>query len=145
MKQHVIYIVFLFIVNFYFYLVILTLSCVLSCYVSLVLSPVGTLFHCLLLVFVLYCSIWFSNCFRMSSKGSIFLCLSNWCQRYCSAVIWAVFICLPFLVISHPVFVTFIVYDLLMWLWSFPTIVPWVHGPPFSCWTATVDPIRIIS
>ena len=37
-----------------------------------------------------------------------------------------------FLVISQPVFVINIVYDLLL-LWSpFPTIVSWVHGPPSS-------------
>ena len=37
-----------------------------------------------------------------------------------------------------------ILYDLLWWLWSpFPTIVPWVHSPPSSHWTTTVDPMGI--
>ena len=35
-------------------------------------------------------------------------------------------------------------YDQLRWLWSpFPTIVPWVHSPPSSHWTTTVDPMGI--
>ena len=36
------------------------------------------------------------------------------------------------------------VYDWSWWLWSpFQTIVPWVHGPLPSHWTATVDPMEI--
>ena len=47
-------------------------------------------------------------------------------------------------VIILPVLVTCILYDLLWWLWlSFPIIVPWVHDPPSSCWTTTVDPMGI--
>ena len=52
--------------------------------------------------------------------------------------------CCLLLVIILPVVVTCILYDLLWWLWSpFPTIMLWVHGPPSSCWTATVDPMGI--
>ena len=83
-------------------------------------------------------------CFRISSSGSVTMCLSNWSQRYCLAVICVGFTCLLFLVISHPVIVTCIMYDLLLWLWlPFPTTVPWVHGLPSSQWITTVDPIGI--
>ena len=40
-------------------------------------------------------SVCFSMCFRMSSKGPVTMCLSNWSWRYC-----------------HPVFVMCMVYDL---------------------------------
>ena len=66
-------------------------------------------------------------------------CVSNWSLRYWLAVIYVVFTCLLFLVISHHVFVVCIVYDLLLWLWSsFPTTVPWAHGPLSSHWTTIV-------
>ena len=45
-------------------------------------------------------------------------------------------------VILLPVVVSCIVYEWSWWLWSpLPTIVPWVHSPPSSCWTTKVDPI----
>ena len=35
-------------------------------------------------------------------------------------------------------------YNQLWWLWSpFSIIIPWVHSPPSSHWTATVDPMGI--
>ena len=37
-----------------------------------------------------------------------------------------------------------ITYDLSWWLWPpLPAIIPWVHGPLSSCWTATADPMGI--
>ena len=56
-------------------LIFLVLCYVLSGCVSLVLFPVGTLFNCSLWVYVLFCCVWFSNCFRMSSTGSVILCV----------------------------------------------------------------------
>ena len=71
--------------------------------------------------------------FRKSSKGSVTMCLSNRSQWYWLAVICVGFTCLLFLVITCPVFITCIVYDLSLWLWStFHTIVPWVCSPPSS-------------
>ena len=82
----------------------------------------------------------FSICFRISSKGSVTICLSNWFQRYCSAVICVGFTCLLFLEIRHPVFVMCMVYGLSLLVWSpFPSIVQWVHSPLCSHWTAMVD------
>ena len=53
-------------------------------------------------------------------------------------------ICCLLHVSIHPVLVTCILYDLLWWLWSsLPIIVCWVHGPPSSHWTATIDPMGI--
>ena len=125
---------------------------IVHCYLSLVMVTSGIvscaflfvcpfycfqLEHCLIVhcgyIFYLFW-VWFSNCFRMSSTGSIFLCFSYWPWGHCSAVICVVVTWLLILVINHPVFVMHIVYDMLLWLWSpFPTIVPWVHGPPSSC------------
>ena len=49
------------------------------------------------------------------------------CDEHCFDV-------LLFLVMMWTLFVTLIVYDCLLWLWSpLPTTVPWVHGPPSSC------------
>ena len=71
--------------------------------------------------------------FRMSSKATVTMCLSNQSQRYCLTVTCIGFTCLLLLVISHPVFVTHMVYHLSLWLWSpFLPIVPWVHSLPSS-------------
>ena len=43
-----------------------------------------------------------------------------------------------------PIVVICMLYEQLVWLWSpFPVIVPWVHGPPNSHWSTTVDPMGI--
>ena len=90
--------------------------------------------------YVLFCL--FSNCFKLSSTVSVHIFLFNWSLSYCLAVISVAFMCLLFLVISHPVFVMHITCDLLLWLWPpSPIIMPWVHAPSSSQWTSTVDPI----
>ena len=112
----------------------------LSCCVSLVSVPFLVFLNCSLWVYVWSTGNCFSICFRMSSKGHVTMCLSNWSWRYCLAVICVGFTCLLFLVISHPVFVMCIVYDLWWWLWSpFPTIAPGVHSQSPSYWPATED------
>ena len=61
---------------------------------------------------------------------------------YSSAVIDIGLMCFLLHVIILPIVVTCLLYDQLWWLWSpLPTIAPWVHGPPSSHWTATVDPM----
>ena len=109
----------LFILLFLWLTLFLLLVDVLSCCVLLTLFSMQMLFNWLLLVWVLFIHVWFSISFGMLSRGSVTMCLSN------TVVICVGFTFLVFLVISHPVFVTHIVYDLLFWLWSpFPTIVP---------------------
>ena len=115
------------------------------CYPSLAYIIAGIVLHvvtctvptcncnCSLWVFVMFHSLCFSNCFRMSSTEFVLLYLSNGSKRYYLSVISVVFMSLLLLVISCPVFVMCTVYDLLLWLWSpFPTTVPWIHGPPSS-------------
>ena len=52
--------------------------------------------------------------------------------------------CHLFCVMCLPFVVSWIVYDLLWWLWSsMLIIIPWVHSLPSSQWTATADPIGI--
>ena len=47
-------------------------------------------------------------------------------------------------VMHLPLVVSCIVYDLLWWLWlPVPTTIPWVHGPPSSCWITKADPLGI--
>ena len=72
----------------------------------------------------------------MSSTWFIFQC-----QRYCFSLIYVVFTCLLLLVISHLVFVTHIVYNLSLWLWSpFLLLSTWNHSWWSSHSTITVDP-----
>ena len=117
------------------------LSCMLFCYMSLVLFSGVYLFICSLWVCVIFCCECFSDCFRMSSTVSTMFIL-NWSQRYCSAIMGVAFTCsVP---CDWPVFYMHIMYDLLLWLWTpLPSTVLWVHGPPFPHKTATVDPNRI--
>ena len=86
----------------------------------------------------------FSNCFRLSSNGSVIMCLSNCSQRYCSAVIYVSFTCLLFLV-------SLVILSLLL-IWCM--ICHCGYGHHFfllsqgsmvchSCQTATVDPIGV--
>ena len=114
----------------------------------LCVTPMSSILSVFKLLFVgCMCGFWvfvFQFVLELSSTGSVTICLSNWSWRYCSAVVCVGFTCLLFLVITCPVFVTCIVNDLSLWLWSpFPTNVPWVHSPPSSHWTATVDPFRM--
>ena len=84
--------------------------------------------------------------FNMSASRSIcvWCCFVDWYCRYESTVIGVGFMYHLLHVICLSLVVRCIVYDLLWWLWlPVPTIVPWVHGLPSSCWTTTVDPIRI--
>ena len=63
---------------------------------------------------------------------------------YLSAVTVVGLICCLFLEMHLPFVVSWITYDLSWWLWlPMSTTVPWVHGPPSSCWTATTDPMGI--
>ena len=81
---------------------------------------------------------------RMASNGSVCMCVF-------SLVVYVFFCCywhqLDVLSVTcnySPIVVTCMLYDLLWWLWSsLPTIIPCLHGPLFSHWTATVDPMRI--
>ena len=58
-------------------------------------------------------------------------------------LLWALCV-ICFCVMHLPFVVSWIMYDLLWWLWlPVPTIVPWVHEPPSSHWTATADPMGI--
>ena len=142
---HVVFICFLsfyplFTFTFLWLWLFLVLCCMFSCYVSHVLVPAGTLFNCSLWVYVICWCVWFSNCFRMSSTGSVILCSSNWSQKYCSAVICVVFTCLLFLVISHPVSVKCIMFDLLLWLWCpflYCTMGPWSTIFLLSCYSSS--------
>ena len=94
----------------------------------------------LLIIFVAICC--FSSCVRMSSIRSALVSFFSCSQRYWSADICVGLICCLFHVTNLLVFVMRMMYDLLWWLWSpLPSIVLWVHGPPSSCWTATVDPM----
>ena len=80
------------------------------------------------------------NCFIMSSRMSVVLSLDSWSLRYCSDVMDVAFTCLLFLVISHSISATCILYDWLLRLWSpLSTIVPWVQGLVSSLWTTTID------
>ena len=86
----------------------------------------------------------FSSCVKILSNGSVSVCLCSWSQRYCSAEICVGFMCCLFCVTSLPVCVIQMWYDLSWWFWSpFPSITPWVHGLPSSCWTTKVDPMGI--
>ena len=100
---------------------------------------------CLLLSLSLSCTIcWESDsyCFNILSRGCS-ICWVSWSLRYCSAVIGIALMCLLFLVMTCPVFVTLIVQDLLLWLWLPVLItVPWVQGTPSSLWTTTVEPVE---
>ena len=58
------------------------------------------LFMLLLLLFVSVC---FSSCVKMSSNGSVFVCFDSWSQRYCSDKICVGFTCCLFPVTSQPV------------------------------------------
>ena len=78
----------------------------------------------------------------MALSGSVFVCLFGRLHRQCSADIGVGFMCHLLDVTILPVLVMHILYDLSWWLWlSLFSIVPWVHNPPSSHWTATVDPI----
>ena len=92
-----------FILPFVWLTLFLLLFDVPSCSVLLTLFAVQ-IFNWSLLVWALFICVCFSVCFRMSSRGSVTVCLSNWLQRYCLAVICVGIMCLLFLVISHPVF-----------------------------------------
>ena len=71
------------------------------------------------------CQICVLKCFKMSSVVSLVLSLDITSLRYCTDVMVVAFTCLLILIISHPVFVMFILYDLL-WLWAlFSIIIPW--------------------
>ena len=84
------------------------------------------------------------NVIRNGIERSCFVCLLAWYCMYSSAVIGIGLMCCLLHVIILPMLLTCILYDLLWWLWlSLPIIVPQVHGPQSSHWTATVDPIGI--
>ena len=142
---HVVKAVFLFIINCYpIWAAIppgVDLHVTLPCVTCIVLRC-SSLFTSSLWVCVMFCCLCFSKYFRMSSTLSTVLLL-DWSHRYCSAIMGLAFKCLLFLVISQPIFVMHIMYDMSLWLWSpLPTTVPWVHSPPSSHWTSTVDPNR---
>ena len=83
----------------------------------------------------------FSYCFNILSRWSS-ACWVSWSLRYFLAVIGVALMFLLFLLIMKPVFVSLIVWDLLLWLWlPLSATMPWVHGPPSSHLSATVDPI----
>ena len=63
----------LFTLPFVWLTLFLLLFDVLSCCVLLMLFPVQMLFNWSLLMWVLFISIWFSICFRMSSRGSVYV------------------------------------------------------------------------
>ena len=64
---------------------------------------------CLLWVSVILCSVCFFFKLFWNVFYSVCLSLSTWSSRYCLAMISVVFMCLKFLVISHPVSVMHIV------------------------------------
>ena len=85
-----------------------------------------------------------SSWFKMFSNGSVLICLCRWFQRYCSAEIGVGFMCCLFCVISLPVLVMQMWYNLPSWFWlPFPFIMPWAHSLPSSYWTTTADTIGI--
>ena len=86
----------------------------------------------------------YSWCFSLSFKMSVLsLLLILWYGEYCLAVVGDVLISLLFLVMMCPVFITLILYDLSLWLTSsLSAIVSWIHSPPSSHLTVTVDHIR---
>ena len=86
----------------------------------------------------------FSSWVKMLSNGYVLICLCSWFQQHYSFQICVGFVCCVFHMTNLHVFVMWIGYDLSWWFWSLsPSIVPWVHGPPSSCWTTTVDPMGI--
>ena len=146
-KWHAFYTVLLSIVYPLFIWLILSLGFVvmLSCCMSLTWAPFLVFLKSPLWMYVWFIVVCFPIYFRMSSKGSVTMYMSNWFWSYCSAVICAGFTCVLFLVISHPLFVMCMVCDLSLWLWSpFATIVQWIHSPPSSCWTARGVMVLII-
>ena len=113
--------------------------CVQCCCVVLFMT--GPLFISTLLLLAPGC---FSSWDKMLSNGSVLICLCSWSQRYCSAEICVGSMCCLFHVTSLPVSVMQMQYDLSWWFWlPFPSIVPWVHSPPSSHWTITVDSMGI--
>ena len=109
----------LFILPYVWLTLFLLLFDVLSCCVLLIscfLCGCCLIDHCWLWVLFDICLVFI--CFRMSFKGSVTMCLSNWSKRYYLNVIHVSITCLLFLVISHPFFVICIVYGLLLWSWS---------------------------
>ena len=131
-KWHIIYIVFVHcypLVTTIFATILLHVISLCVTIITLNWNPV-----CLFIVnvcYVVFCL--FFKLFRMSSPLSVLRGLFNWSCRYGLAVISNVFMCLLFFVITNPFFVMCIMYDLLLWLWpTFPTTVPWIHGPPSS-------------
>ena len=84
--------------------------------------------------------------FSISASGSVVLLDSflDWCCRNVSAVTVVGFMCHLFLEMCLPLFVSWVTYDLSWSLWSpLPTTIPWVHGLPSSCCTATADTMGI--
>ena len=83
-------------------------------------------FLCLLQLIVLFSWSCFSKHLWISSTASA-AHLHNWSLRYCLGVIGVAFMCLLFLLTTHPVIMIHM-YDLLLWLWwPLPTTVPWMH------------------
>ena len=150
------------------YLVLITLLCPLSLLLvwlfiiesSLICSPSSplhpliilyTLLHFINVLMLLFCPLsvllmmldtngGLSSCVRMLSSRSVFVCLFNCSWRYHSVDIGVGFMCCLLHVIVFPVVMMQILYNLLWCLWSpFSSMVPWVHGPPSSHWTTTVD------
>ena len=145
LKWYIIYTLFLFIVYspVWVTLFLLLFDVFLATYYSYCLLCGYCLIDCCWCEFHLYVYGFQSGLECQGSRGSGTMCLSNGSQRYCLAIVCVGFMCLLFLMITYPVFVMHIVYDLLCLGSPFSTIVPWVHGPPSSHWTTPVDPIGI--
>ena len=103
----------------------------------------------LLMLFLAVCTLLYTTGlllidFSMSSNGSVhvFTCFVVWYWRYDSAVTDVGLMCHLLCVIHLPFVARCIVYAQSWWLWCpVLTTVPWVHGPPSSCWTTTADPM----
>ena len=84
----------------------------------------------------------FSSCL----SGSFSVCLIFSIFLYIHSMMEVFLMCFVFLVTTHPVRDSWILYDCIWWsslLWLI--IVPWVQGPPSSFWTITNEPIGKIS
>ena len=102
-------------------------------------SSSTTLFNTCLLI---YAPGFLSMLLSISANGSddMLHCLYDWCFMYTSVVTAVGFMCHLFDVMHLPFVVSWIVYDLLWWLWSpLSTTVPWVHSLPSFHWTTTAD------
>ena len=113
----------------------------------IVLLLIITSVHVCLLLFValeLYCSLSFASSFCFLSAALAFCYFVEWHCMYASAVtvvgLNVASVTCDASAIGCELYRVWLIMVVMI---PVPTIVPWVHGLPSSCWTATADPMGI--